>query len=284
MAAIPAAVPTATASVGRDVEGDHREHRQSDAEEDRREDGPAAKSAAEADRVAERLGGDQDEEDLAESSATRAVIEYWPEKRTSCEFAPSASARPQAGRRPTRRRAGAAPFPTAARFRPCAVRGGARPRTGSRSRSRRRWRAAGRGRWCRRRSADPGRERCLLEPAPVAQPDEEQVADCRRDQAGEENRDQQRAHADARLDEEQACHERPAEKGRDGREGARHREHAVLLPVDGHDVRDGEADDRAERDQGRLRAEHGAEGQRPESSQRDARRVGDRRRLGADPV
>ena len=50
------------------------------------------------------------------------------------------------------------------------------------------------------------------------------------------------------------------------------------------DVRHGEADGRAERDQGRLRAEDGAEGQRPESSQRDARRVGDRRRLGADAV
>ena len=61
---MPAAVPTATASVGETSKPDHREHREPDAEEDGREDRAAAEPAAEADRVPERLGRDEDEQDL----------------------------------------------------------------------------------------------------------------------------------------------------------------------------------------------------------------------------
>ena len=125
----------------------------------------------------------------------------------------------------------------------------------------------------------------LLDAAPVAEPREDEEADRRGDQAGDEERDQELPQPEAGLDQQDPGGERAAEERRDRREGAGHRQDLVVGGVDVDEVRDRQADRRPERDQGRLRAEHGAEGQRAEGRQGHARRVGDgRRRGGAEAV
>ena len=101
----PAAVPTATASVGETSKKRHGEAGNGDPEEDRGEDRAAAERA-EADGVADRLAHQQDDEDpdVELSRDEGPGRDAWPEKSTSCELAPSRRRSEPRGRPRTRRR------------------------------------------------------------------------------------------------------------------------------------------------------------------------------------
>ena len=70
-----------------------------------------------------------------------------------------------------------------------------------------------------------------LDPAPVPEPDENQIAERGSDEAGDEKRDDRGAETDAGLEQQHPGDERPAEDGRDGRERARGREHLAVARV-----------------------------------------------------
>jgi hypothetical protein len=125
------------------------------------------------------------------------------------------------------------------------------------------------------------RELELVEPAPVAEPDEQQVADRRRDESRQQQREQRRADREPALQQQQPGDERPAEQRRDRRERAGRAEHRALARRELRHPRRRHADGRPERDQRRLRAEHRAERQRAERRERDPGRVLGRRRCGA---
>ena len=124
------------------------------------------------------------------------------------------------------------------------------------------------------------------EPAPVAEPDEDHVADGRGHESREEHRQQERSHLEPALDHEHPADDRPAEQRRDRRERAGRRDHGLLLLAELHEPRDEHPGDRSERDQRRLRAEHRPERERADRRQRDPgpvrdRDVGRRRSPGA---
>ena len=75
IAVIPAAVPTASASVGDMSNAIAATHRDRDAEEDRREHRTASEAAAETDRIRERLGRQQDDHDPRRVLADQAGME-----------------------------------------------------------------------------------------------------------------------------------------------------------------------------------------------------------------
>ena len=82
-------------------------------------------------------------------------------------------------------------------------------------------------------------ERRCLEPAPVAQSGEDQVAAGCRDQPREQHRDQRGAQPDARLHQQHAGRQGAAEQGRDRRERTGRRQHAPLARSHVHEWRDG---------------------------------------------
>ena len=127
-------------------------------------------------------------------------------------------------------------------------------------------------------------ERGRLQPAPVADPEEDQVPDRGRNEAWDQDRDQHRAHTDARLEQQHGGSNRPSEQRRDRRERPGGREHPCVRVPHPCDARGHEADDRAEREERRLRTEHGAERQRADRREDDARSVRDGCRRDRDPT
>ena len=112
-----------------------------------------------------------------------------------------------------------------------------------------------------------------VEAAPVAEPDEDQVAHRRGDEAGQQGGKQSRSEADAALDEQHAAHERAAEERGDRGEGAGRRQHRGFPLTKLGEPCDRDGDRRSQRDHRCLGAEHCAERERADGGERDARGV-----------
>jgi hypothetical protein len=126
---------------------------------------------------------------------------------------------------------------------------------------------------------EPGR----LEPAPVAEAEEDHVADRGRDEARDQRGGEPRAERPrGRLGQHHAGHERAAEQRRDRGERPGQREHSPLAVVERRERRQRDRDDRPECDHGRLRAEHEPEAEGAERGEHDTGRVRQRRGGGVD--
>jgi hypothetical protein len=123
-----------------------------------------------------------------------------------------------------------------------------------------------------------------VEAAPGAEPDEDHVADRGRDEARDQHRERRGAHRDAALDHHHPAHDRAVEERRDRGERAGGGKNGLFPLAERAGKRHYHPDDRAERDQRRLRAEHGAEGERPDRRERDPRCMRHRRRAAADAL
>ncbi len=123
-----------------------------------------------------------------------------------------------------------------------------------------------------------------VEPAPVVQPDEDDVTAGGGHQAGQQQRYQRGPHRQPGLDEQDSRRKRSAEQGRDRRERAGRAEHGVLARSEPHQPAGPDADGRPESDQRRLRAQHRPEGKRGYRRQRHAGRCGHRRGLRAEAL
>ena len=127
-------------------------------------------------------------------------------------------------------------------------------------------------------------DRLRVEPAPVAEADEDEIADGGRDETGQEDRDRRGAEANRSLHHQHATDDRSAEESRDGSERARTPEHSAFLCAEPCEAGDQDADYCSERDQRPLRAKHRTEGERADRGERDAGRVGEKRRLPRETV
>jgi hypothetical protein len=96
-----------------------------------------------------------------------------------------------------------------------------------------------------------------VEAAPGAEPDEDHVADRGRDEARDQHRERRGAHRDAALDHHHPAHDRAVEERRDRGERAGGGKNGLFPLAERAGKRHYHPDDRAERDQRRLRAEHG---------------------------
>ncbi len=125
------------------------------------------------------------------------------------------------------------------------------------------------------------REARGAEAAPIAEADEDRVADRRGHETGQQHPEQRRAHRQPALQQQHPGHERAAEQRRHRRHRARQREHGQRPVVRPRQPRRRHAGHRPERDHRRLGAEDGAEGERAERREGDPGRMADRRRLRA---
>ena len=102
-----------------------------------------------------------------------------------------------------------------------------------------------------------------VEAAPVSEPDDDHVADGRRDEAGKEHGQHRGAQAGCcALHHQHACDDRAAEHRCHGREGSGGREDGTLALVEPRERREDNGNNRTERDERRLGTEHGAERER----------------------
>ena len=154
------------------------------------------------------------------SSATSAGTAAWPEKGRPASLAPRTSRAAPADRRRGRRRGGA-PAGRAAGRRGPRSRGEAAHRTiAGAARTPTTTARAGRAGACRRRPAGPGTGAPGPESAPVAEADEDDVADGGGDESRQQHGEQRRTHRKTALDQHHPADDRPAEQRRDRREGA----------------------------------------------------------------
>ena len=123
-----------------------------------------------------------------------------------------------------------------------------------------------------------------VEPVPVAQAHEDQVSHRCSDQARQQHRDRCGTQADRRFEQQHSRDQRSVEQGRDRGERARAPHDLGLLRTQPGEQRHRDADCGAERDQRCLRPQHGAEGQRAEGRQRDARDVSERGGAATDSI
>ena len=108
-------------------------------------------------------------------------------------------------------------------------------------------------------------EALRLEAAPVAEPDEDEVADRGGDEPRQDHGQEGRAHRQPALHHEQAADERAAEERGDRGERPGRRKHRLLALVCAVEERHRHPHDGSERDERRFGAEHSAERQRAEA-------------------